>query len=118
MHSAQDLEDRGAAVIAFDRPSSALAALRDGLEVDVAVVDYDFGGRVTGVDFLEQCRRDGRDFAALILAGRQDDLTLKSIARSGILCLTKPVDPELLAVAIGRLARSAAPPTRRPELIG
>jgi signal transduction histidine kinase/CheY-like chemotaxis protein len=115
---AQDLEDRGAAVIAFDRPSSALAALRDGLEADVAVVDYDFGGRVTGIDFLEQCRRDGRDFAALILTGRTDDLTLKSIARSGILCLTKPADPELLAVAIGRLARSAAPPARQPELIG
>jgi CheY-like chemotaxis protein/anti-sigma regulatory factor (Ser/Thr protein kinase) len=101
----QDLLDRGANVHGFDRAALALDALGSGLAVDAAVVDYDLGEELTGIDFCERCRSDGRQFAFLILTGRTDESTLKTISESGVSWLTKPADPDALAAAISRLPK-------------
>jgi signal transduction histidine kinase/ActR/RegA family two-component response regulator len=102
----QDLLDRGADVYAFDRAALALDALENELLVDAAVVDYDLREELTGIDFCAKCRSDGRRFAMLILTGRTDERTLRTISASGISWLTKPADPDTLAAALGQMART------------
>jgi signal transduction histidine kinase/ActR/RegA family two-component response regulator len=105
----QDLLDRGARVQAFAGAAEARDALASGLAVDAAVVDYDLGEELTGIEFCRACRAEGHQFGVLILTGRTDETTLKIIVASGVSWLTKPADPNALAAAIGRLSTSSRP---------
>ncbi len=101
-----DLLDRGATVHGFDRVARALDALHSGLVVDVAIVDYDLGDQHNGIEFCRRCRREGACFAAMILTGRTDETTLRTIAESGIPWLTKPAEPDQLVAALVRMTRT------------
>ena len=101
-----DLLDRGATVHGFDRVARALDALHSGLVVDAAIVDYDLGDEHSGIEFCERCRREGEHFAVMIVTGRTDATTLRTIFDSGIPWLTKPAEPDQLAAALVRMTRT------------
>ena len=103
------LRDRGALVSTFETPETALRALRGGLVIDVAVVDYDLGGAITGVEFLDQRHEDRHDIEAIILTGRTDVEAVRAITKSGRSWISKPAEPEMIAAIIGRLAVKARP---------
>ena len=97
------LRDRGALVSTFETPETALRALRSGLVIDVAVVDYDLGGAITGVEFLDQRHEDWHDIEAIILTGRTDVEAVRAIAKSGKSWISKPAEPEMIAAIIGEV---------------
>jgi signal transduction histidine kinase/ActR/RegA family two-component response regulator len=99
-----DLTDRGASVRAFASTDAAAEALRTGMHVDIAVVDYDLGDDDTGISFLRRQWQSERTFPALILTGRTDARTLSEITCSGISWMTKPAHPDALAQTIEQLS--------------
>ena len=101
------LRDRGATVRTFSTAETALKALRNGMLIDVAVVDYDLGGMITGVEFLDLWYSERRNFEAIVLTGRTDADALKAITRSGKSWITKPAEPEMIAAIVSRLAIKA-----------
>lgn len=112
----QDLSDRGAQVITFTRANDAALALRSGLAIDFAVIDYDLEDNVSGLefyrDFSQRRKREGKTFAALILTGRIDALTISEIRDCGVAWVTKPANPDDLAAQISILL-AAIPDTKQ-----
>lgn len=104
----QDLSDRGALVTTFTSAKQATYAMKTGLVFDVAVLDYDLEDDVNGVEFYRRRQRDGNMFAALILTGRTDTLTLSEIRDCGIALATKPANPDELAAQIAQLLAASA----------
>ena len=103
-----DLMDRGANVTVFSTAHEALTFSNKGLVIDVAIIDYDLGDDITGIELYRRLRREGKTFSALILTGRTDTLTLSDIRDSGIPWMSKPANPDTLASVIGRLPATAA----------
>ena len=66
---AADLGDRGFAVHAFSDGESLLAALRDGLDVRLVLLDWTLGGQ-SGLDVLRSLRMCGFDLPVVFLTGR------------------------------------------------
>lgn len=102
-----DLSDRGADVVTFTTATEAAHAINAGLAIDIAVIDYDLGGDITGIEFIRQRWREGKALEAMILTGRTDALTLSDIRSCGIPWMSKPVDPEALAAKIANLCQTA-----------
>jgi ActR/RegA family two-component response regulator len=99
-----DLTDRGANVRGFSSVQDAITAVNAGLPFDVAVVDYDIGDDMKGVGLISLWRQQGRRFGATILTGRTDASTLSVLNTSGVHWMTKPADPDSIAMAIERLS--------------
>ena len=109
-----DLSDRGAQVITFTSAKNAAFALRSGLAIDFAVIDYDLEDNVSGLefyrDFAQRRKREGKTFAALILTGRIDALTISQIRDCGVAWVTKPANPDDLAAQISILLTAIPDP--------
>jgi signal transduction histidine kinase/ActR/RegA family two-component response regulator len=99
-----DLSNRGAKISAFDKVGEAICAVEAGLPVDVAVIDYDLGGGIKGVDLIQRWRCEGRLFNAIVLTGRTDGRTLSEISSSGIPWMTKPASSDSIARAIVQIS--------------
>lgn len=99
-----DLYDRGALPKGFSHPKDAITAMVSGEKIDVAVVDYDLGDGMTGLDFMRDAAQRSPRIPALVLTGRTDTHTLHTIAESGVPWMGKPADPDALAAEISRLA--------------
>ena len=97
------LKDLGAVVTSFETAEDALEAVRTGLVIDFAIVDYDLGGHMSGVDFLNNAHTKQYDFGAIILTGRTDPAAIEAMARSGRAWINKPAAPEAIATIMGRL---------------
>ena len=104
----QDLSERGALVTTFTSAKLATYAIKSGLAIDVAVLDYDLADDISGVEFYRRRQRDGNTFAALILTGRTDTSTLAEIRDCGIALATKPANPDDLAAQIAQLLTARA----------
>lgn len=101
------LRDRGALVSTFETAQAALLALRGGLTIDVAVLDYDLGDTMTGVDFLGPRHAGQYEFEAVFLTGRTDALAISAMTQTGRAWISKPAEPDMIAAIIGRLAARA-----------
>jgi CheY-like chemotaxis protein/anti-sigma regulatory factor (Ser/Thr protein kinase) len=76
-----------------------------------AVVDHDLGGGRTGPDFLDAYAvRNGKTLPAVIVTGATQASTLASLAAGGRPWLIKPVDLDVLRMALSRLIHPAAYP--------
>lgn len=98
-----ELTDRGAVVSAFETVREAEAAIDNGLEIELAIADYDLSETSTGMAFLERLRvKKNRNLAALILTGRTDPVTIGAIKASGLSWLAKPAGSEQIAEYFAR----------------
>lgn len=113
----RDLRDRGNLVLGYQRSADAEAALADGLEIDVAILDFDLRDRETGLEFINRMSERFKCFIpAVILSGGTDSATLATLAKSGRPWLTKPADPELIVATLQAVIKAgdrfaSAPPT-------
>lgn len=80
---------------------------------DVLVIDFELPGEMQGTDVAQEvCRRLGRGLPTIVLSGRLTDVDALWMPGSPVLCVWKPVDPELLLKAVetfasfGRFARA------------
>lgn len=105
----QELNDRGCRVRAFASASGAGTALREGWRPDVAIVDFNLGENVTGIDALDLLERSAGRIPALILTGGTDTETLSAVAASGRPWLIKPADPDEVARKLRELSMRADP---------
>lgn len=105
----QELSDRTCQVKAFHTIDDAVTVMRAGWHPDVAIVDYNLGGAVTGVDALERLERISGFLPALVLTGGTDARTLSLIASSGRPYLVKPADPDEVAANLEQLSKHSGP---------
>jgi DNA-binding response OmpR family regulator len=103
----RDLEDRGNLVFGYQSSTDAETALKNGLVVDAAVLDFDLRGPESGLDFIRRmaARLDG-EIPTLLLSGGTDSATLAMLAKSGRPWLTKPADPELIAATLSAILKA------------
>lgn len=94
---ARELEDRGCAATSFASEGEARTAVLDGLRADVAIVDFNLGEDVTGIDVLARLEQVHGPLPALILTGGTDSDTLSALVATGRPWLIKPADPEDVA---------------------
>jgi CheY-like chemotaxis protein len=105
----RDLRDRGNLVFGYQRAADAEAAMAEGLEIDVAILDFDLRDRETGLAFINRMTREcDRFIPALILSGGTDSATLAALAKSGRPWLTKPADPELIVATLNAVIKGGA----------
>jgi DNA-binding response OmpR family regulator len=105
---ARDLNDRGNLVFGYQTAADAETALREGLMIDVAILDFDLRGRETGLEFIKRMSgRFGRNIPAIILSGGTDSATLATLAKSGRPWLTKPANPELIVATLSAVFKAA-----------
>lgn len=64
-----DLEDRGFAVAGFADGRALLAALRDGIEAELALIDWTLP-QLSGLDLLHALRQQGCRLPVAFLTGR------------------------------------------------
>lgn len=93
----RELADRGCTISAFASGDGAQTALSAGLRTDAAIVDFNLGGDVTGVDVLERLEQAAGPIPSLILTGGTDAETLSVLVATGRPWLIKPADPEAVA---------------------
>ena len=100
----RELTDRGCRVLSFPTIPEANAALLAGLRFDVAIVDFDLGNDQTGPALLDAAERArGQRIPALILTGGTDAATLAAVMKTGRPWLTKPAEPDTVAIALSDL---------------
>lgn len=66
---AADLEDRGFAVVGFADGAALLAAVRGGIEAEVALIDWSLP-RMSGLELLRALRAHGSGLPVAFLTGR------------------------------------------------
>ena len=103
----RELTDRGCSARAFASGIEAERALSNGLRADVAIVDFNLGGNVTGIEVLRRLEGMRGPMPALIVTGGTDAETLSAVVATGRPWLIKPADPEALARQLKELV--AAP---------
>lgn len=103
----RDLADRGCLPSGFTSSETAMAAIKAGLKVDAAIVDYDLGAGETGPACLERIERElGSALPSLVLSGGTDSATMAKLVATGRPWLTKPADPDVIAETLARLVSS------------
>jgi signal transduction histidine kinase/ActR/RegA family two-component response regulator len=97
----RDLADRGCEPKGATSTVEAEEILSRGFKADALIVDFDLGGKETGLAFLGRMERKYfRKIPGLILTGGTDATTLAAMTTSGVPWLTKPADPDVLASAL------------------
>ena len=88
----------------------ALAALRAGYEPDGLIVDHRLRDGQTGLEVIDELRREGCEAAAVIVTGDTSPEQLASLGSAGLPVLHKPVrGDEIVATLIDEIARRARP---------
>ncbi len=101
---ARNLRDQGAIVLPYETPDAADTALKHGMAIDLAIVDYELGNQVNGLDFLRRSVLGGGHIPlSLIITGRTDQRTLSRLNDSGVAWLLKPADPDAIAAAFAQM---------------
>lgn len=104
------LTDLGATVAAASTVDAALAQARAAAP-DAAIIDFNLGDSVSGLDLADTLSRlAAAPIPALLVTGSTDPATLSALARSGRQWLTKPVEMHDLCDALSRLLRKAVRP--------
>jgi DNA-binding response OmpR family regulator len=102
-----DLEDRGFAVASFADGKALLAALQDGLEAELALVDWTLP-HLSGLDLLRVLREGGWRFPVAFLTGRSRlERELEAAAAGAADFIDKTADIEELVGKLDRLVRVA-----------
>lgn len=102
----RELTDRGCTISSIASEADVATAVLQGLRADVAIIDFDLGGDITGIDALKRLEHAQGPIAALILTGGTDAETLAKVLDTGRPWLIKPADPEEVARQLKRLVRS------------
>jgi signal transduction histidine kinase len=92
----REFEDQGANVTMANCIEDAERAIADAGVPEAMIVDYNLGGRLTGLQFVQNLRRVRSEARAVLVTGSTDSQTLAELKASGIPWLTKPVDPTVL----------------------
>lgn len=107
---ARDLTDRGSKVVRAGSTLEAEEVIRHAVP-DVAVVDINLSNDETGPEFIDRMEREiGRRLPSLVLTGATDGDTLSGLVLSGRRWMTKPADPDAIAMALSEMAGEAEVP--------
>ena len=115
------LNTAGHVSVAVASAENALAWMgQRSADPDVLILDFELPGEMQGGELAQEVHRClGLVLPTIVLSGRLTDVGLPWIPGSPILCVWKPVDPEVLLKAVetfatfGRFARSRMQSYRR-----
>jgi two-component system response regulator ChvI len=102
-----DLEDRGFAVVGFADGMALLAALQDGIEAELALVDWTLP-HMSGLDLLRALRERGCRLPVAFLTGRSRVEREQAMAAGAVDFIDKTGDVEELARKLARLTGRGA----------
>jgi two-component system response regulator ChvI len=98
-----DLEDHGFAVFAFADGMALLAALQDGVEAELALVDWTLP-RLSGLDLLRALRERGCRLPVAFLTGRSRvEREQEALGAGAVDFIDKTCDIDELVRKLGRL---------------
>ena len=92
----QEFQDQGAVVSSANTISAARAAIDAAGIPDAMVVDYDLSNGDTGLQFVDSVRAKGAHAGIVLVSGSTHPDAIAALRGSGLLWLTKPVDPRAL----------------------
>ncbi len=103
-----DLKDRGFAVAGFADGPALLAALRDGVEAELALIDWTLP-HMSGLDLLRALRERGWRLPVAFLTGRSRvEREQEAMAAGAVDFIDKTGDIEELAQKLARLVGRGA----------
>ena len=104
-----DLEDRGFAVAGFADGRALLAALQDGIEAELALIDWTLP-HMSGLDLLRALRQQGRRLPVAFLTGRSRvEREQEAMAAGAVDFIDKTGDIEELVQKLRRILQAPLP---------
>ena len=97
----------GCHVCVAENLEMVMLLIKEGFLPDIIFSDYHLTSNLTGLDVLEQCKKEliGHDFKSVVITADKTKETALKILEQGYACLIKPVKPLKLRAFLEEVAR-------------
>jgi CheY-like chemotaxis protein len=109
------LRSWGCMVIAADTPEAARDQIGDGHRPHLIISDFRLQGGATGIQAIEQLRKNLGDIPAFLISGDTAPERLRDASNKGFQLLHKPVTPIRLRAMLQQILKASEPEAERAE---